>query len=214
MLGGQIIEKLAANQWHVEHLTLVAIHHVNHECTTFKKSYSNLDMSGGITYTTPFLLFFNLYSCENEWKLISSFKYILWLAMKDWSVLPALIEVIDRDWVFTISVAVVRDEEVKKRQSNGWVDSGGFWISLGDRWWRQEERVRSTTRGSFRVGEVGRKKKGGERRSAEVLPVGTRGKSGQAMGNSWFNLNSKKLNFGPIGTKMAGVATIGGDEAF
>ena len=39
--------------------------------------------------------------------------------MKDWSVLPALIEVIDRDWVFTISVAVVKDEEVKKRQSNG-----------------------------------------------------------------------------------------------
>ena len=59
MLGGQIIEKLAANQWHVEHLTLVAIHHVNHVCTTFKKSYSNLDMSGGITYTTPFLLSFS-----------------------------------------------------------------------------------------------------------------------------------------------------------
>ena len=44
--------------------------------------------------------------------------------------------------------------------------------------------------------------------------MGTRGKSGQAMGNSWFSLNSKKLNFGPIGTKMVGVATVGGDEAF
>ena len=89
-----------------------------------------------------------------------------------------------------------------------------FESHLGTGGGRREERVRSTARGSFRVGEVGRKKKGGERRSAEVLPVGTRGKSGQAMGNSWFSLNSKKLNFGPIGTKMAGVATIGGDEAF
>ena len=49
---------------------------------------------------------------------------------------------------------------------------------------------------------------------AEVLPVGTRGKSGQVVGNSWFSLNSKKLNFGLVGTEMAGVAMASGDEAF
>ena len=40
------------------------------------------------------------------------------------------------------------------------------------------------------------------------------------MGNSWFlppslpSLNSKKLNIGQVGTKKAGVARAGGDEAF
>ena len=34
------------------------------------------------------------------------------------------------------------------------------------------------------------------------------------MGNSWFSLNLKKLNFGLVGTKMASVAMAGGDEAF
>ncbi|RVW12498.1 Paladin [Vitis vinifera] len=87
----------------------------------------------------------------------------------------------------------------------------------GGRW---AERDRSTARGSFRVGEAGRKKKGGERIMAKVFPVGTRGKRGQEVGNSWFlppslpSLNSKKLNIGQVGTKKAGVARAGGDEAF
>ena len=48
----------------------------------------------------------------------------------------------------------------------------------------------------------------------EVLLVGTRGKSGQVVGNSWFSLNLKKLNFGLVGTEMASVAMAGGDKAF
>ncbi|RVW91367.1 hypothetical protein CK203_035379 [Vitis vinifera] len=78
----------------------------------------------------------------------------------------------------------------------------------------REERDRSTARGSFRVGEAGRKKKGGERSLVKVLPVGTCGKSGQVVGNSWFSLNLKKLNFGLVGTEMASVAMAGGDKAF
>ena len=62
-----------------------------------------------------------------------------------------------------------------------------------------------------KLAERRRKKKGGQ---PDVLPVGTRAKRGQAMGNNWFSLNSKKLNFGRIGTEMAGVATAGEDEAF
>ena len=34
------------------------------------------------------------------------------------------------------------------------------------------------------------------------------------MGNSRFSSNSKKLNFGPVGTEMASIATVDGDEAF
>ena len=34
------------------------------------------------------------------------------------------------------------------------------------------------------------------------------------MGNSWFSSNSKKLNFGPVGTEMTGIATTDRDEAF
>ena len=34
------------------------------------------------------------------------------------------------------------------------------------------------------------------------------------MGNSWFSSNLRKLNFGPVGTKMASIATVDGDEAF
>ena len=55
---------------------------------------------------------------------------------------------------------------------------------------------------------------------AKVFPVGTHGKKGQEVGNSWFlppslpSLNSKKLNIGQVGTKKAGVARAGGDEAF
>ena len=58
---------------------------------------------------------------EIDWQTLKLFDLSnarIRIAMKDRSVLPALIEVIDGDWVFTISVAVVEDEEVR-------VDSGG-----------------------------------------------------------------------------------------
>ena len=39
--------------------------------------------------------------------------------MKGRSILPTLIEVIDEDWVFTISVVVVRVEEVRRGRAMG-----------------------------------------------------------------------------------------------
>ncbi|RVW79116.1 Transposon TX1 uncharacterized 149 kDa protein [Vitis vinifera] len=69
---------------------------------------------------------------------------------------PALIKVIDGDWVFTMFIAVIGDEEVVEGRRRD-----------------LDQRLEG-----FRVGEVGRKKKGEERRSADVLPVGTRAKSG------------------------------------
>ncbi|RVW19586.1 hypothetical protein CK203_115950 [Vitis vinifera] len=134
------------------------------------------------------------------------------IAMKDRSVLPALIEVIDGDWMFTISVAMVGDEEVRKGRAMGESTRVVVESHSGTGGGRWEERVRSTAGGSFRVGEVGRKKKKEERRSPDVLPVGTRAKRGQAMGNNWFSLNSKKLNFGPYWDRgwQAEEAAVGG----
>ena len=121
---------------------------------------------------------------------------------------------IDGDWVFTISVAVVGGEEIRRGRVIGESTREGFESHSGTGGGRREEKDRSTAGGSFRVGEVGRKKKEEERCSAEVLPAGTRGKNGQCMGNNWLSLNSKKLNYGPVGTEMAGEASAGGDETF
>ena len=106
---------------------------------------------------------------EIDWQTLKLFdlsKARIRIAMKDRSVLPALIEVIDGDWVFTISVAVVGDEEVRKGRAMGESTRVVVESHSGTGGGRWEERVRSTARGSFRVGEVGRKKKKEERRSA------------------------------------------------
>ena len=154
---------------------------------------------------------------EIDWRTLKLFdlsKARVRIAMKDQSVLPALIEVIDEDWVFTIYVAVVGVEEVRRGKVMGESTREVFESHSGTGGGRREERDRSTARGSFRVGEAGRKKKGGERSLVKVLPVGTCGKSGQVVGNSWFSLNLKKLNFGLVGTEMASVTMAGGDKAF
>ena len=101
------------------------------------------------------------------------------IAMKDRSVLPALIEVTDGDWVFTIFV-VLTWEAFASHSGIG----GG----------RRGERVRSTTGGRCRVGEDGRMRKGGERGMAVVFPMGTRGKRGQDVGNSWLPPSMPSLN--------------------
>ena len=106
---------------------------------------------------------------EIDWQTLKLFdlsKARIRIAMKDRSVLPALIEVIDGDWVFTISVAVVGDEEVRKGRAMGESTRVVVESHSGTGGGRWEERVRSTAGGSFRVGEVGRKKKKEERRSA------------------------------------------------
>ena len=99
--------------------------------------------------------------------------------MKDRSVLPSLIEVTDGDWVFTIFV-VLTWEAFASHSGIG----GG----------RRGERVRSTTGGRCRVGKDGRMRKGGERGMAVVFPMGTRGKRGQDVGNSWLPPSMPSLN--------------------
>ena len=132
---------------------------------------------------------------EIDWRTLKLFdlsKVRVRIAMKDQSILPALIEVIDENWVFTISVAVVGGEEVKRDRVMGELTREGFESHSGTSSGRRKERDGSTARGSFRVGEAGKKNKEGKRSSIEVFLVGTHGKSGQSMRNSWFSLNAKK----------------------
>ena len=81
------------------------------------------------------------------------------ISMKNRSILPAMIEVINGDWVFTIFVAVVGVEEVKRGRVMGEPTREAFESHSGTGGGRREERDRSTVGGSFRVGEAGRKKK-------------------------------------------------------
>ena len=52
-------------------------------------------------------------------KLFDLSKARVRITMKGRSILPTLIEVIDEDWVFTISVVVVRVEEVRRGRAMG-----------------------------------------------------------------------------------------------
>ncbi|RVX23840.1 hypothetical protein CK203_000086 [Vitis vinifera] len=65
---------------------------------------------------------------EIDWqtlKLYDLCKVRMRILMKERSVLPALIEVLDGGWVFTISVAVVRVEDVRRDKEIGWASLGG-----------------------------------------------------------------------------------------
>ena len=52
-------------------------------------------------------------------KLFDLSKARLRIAMKDRSVLPALLEVTDGDWVFTVAVVVVGDEDGRRGSVKG-----------------------------------------------------------------------------------------------
>ena len=124
---------------------------------------------------------------EIDWRTLKLFdlsKARVRIAMKDRSVLPALIEVTDGDWVFAISVVVVGVEDVWRGSVMGESTWEGFASHSGTGGGRRVERVRSTAGGRCRVGEDDKKKKGGERSMADVFSMGTRGKSGQDEGNN------------------------------
>ena len=150
-----------------------------------------------------------------DWRMLKLFdlcKVRVRILMKERSVLSALIEVLDGGWVFTISVAVVGVEEVRRGREMGESTREDFvphsWTCGG----RRVERDRSTTDGNSSVGAVGKMNKGGESQKAEIIPVGTHGKRGPEVVNSWFLtssssiLNSNKQRLGPVGLKQVGEA--------
>ncbi|RVW12316.1 hypothetical protein CK203_104211 [Vitis vinifera] len=136
------------------------------------------------------------------------------------SVLPALIEVLDEGWVFTISIVVVEVEEVRQGREMGESTREDFmphsW-TCGGRWVKRD---RSTIDGSSFVGAVGKMNKGGEIQKAETIPVGTHGKKGPEVVNSWFLtssssiLNSNKRRLGPVRLEQVGKAWAEWDKAY
>ena len=140
--------------------------------------------------------------------------------MKEWSILPALIEIIDEGWVFRISVVVVEAKEVRQSREMGESTQEDFvphsWTGGG----RQVERDLSTADGSSSVGAAGIMKNGGESQKAEAFPMETLGKRGLVVGNSWFQpssssiLNSNIQRLGPIRSKQVGEAWSRRDKAY
>ncbi|RVX04716.1 hypothetical protein CK203_024939 [Vitis vinifera] len=108
---------------------------------------------------------------EIDWRTLKLFdlsKARVRISMKKQLVLPALIEVIDGGCVFTISIAVVGVEEVRRGREMGESTQEIFCNSLGDRWWKT---------GPFsKLGqETGGKKpfiKNGSLRSEDVFAMG------------------------------------------
>ncbi|RVX19781.1 hypothetical protein CK203_005357 [Vitis vinifera] len=92
------------------------------------------------------------------------------VVMKERSILPALIKVLDRGWEFTVSVAVAGEEDVRRGREMGLL-----------------------------MGAVGRMKEGKVCQKVDLAPVGTRGKRRPTVGNNLsqpsqsFSLNSNIL---------------------
>ncbi|KAJ9682271.1 hypothetical protein PVL29_018244 [Vitis rotundifolia] len=133
------------------------------------------------------------------------------IAMKDRLVLPALLEVTDRDWVFTVAVVVVGEEADRRGNVKGKSTREALASNTGTGGGGQVERIRSTAGGSCRLGEDNKTRKGGERGKAVSIPGGTRGKG--VLAQSLPSLNSNKIEDGPGEKKEVGGDGAEGDEA-
>ncbi|KAJ9678119.1 hypothetical protein PVL29_022880 [Vitis rotundifolia] len=151
---------------------------------------------------------------EIDWRTLKLFdlsKARVRIAMKDRSVLPALLEVTDGDWVFTIAVVVVGEEADRRGNVKGKSTREALASNTGTGGGGQVERIRSTAGGSCRVGEDNRTRKGGERGKAVSIAGGTRGKG--VLAQSLPSLNSNKMEDGPGEKEEAGGDGAEGDEA-
>ncbi|RVW48808.1 hypothetical protein CK203_104316 [Vitis vinifera] len=111
------------------------------------------------------------------------------------AILPAMLEVTDGGWVFTIVVVVVGDEERRRGSEKGELTRVAVATHSGTGGGRREESGRSTMGGRYRVGEDSRQRKEGERGKGCQLPSQSR-------------LNSKKSTDG-----LDGIEEVGGDWA-
>ena len=116
-----------------------------------------------------------------DWRTLKLFdlnKAMVRISMKERSVFPTLIKVMDEGWVFTIYVVVVGAKEVKRGGEMGESTREVFATHSGTGGRKRVKRDRSTTDRSSCVRPTSRKKNGGERQKAKAFPVGTLGKRG------------------------------------
>ena len=150
---------------------------------------------------------------EIDWRTLKLFdlsKARVKVVMKERSVLPALIEVVDGGWDFTVSVAVAVKEEGWQVREMGESTRQSAETHKGASGSKREEEGRSTTGKGTSVGAVGRtlEWRGGQK--AENAPGRTRGKNKMLVGYSLsqppLQLDSKRQRAGSAGPKQAGGA--------
>ena len=149
---------------------------------------------------------------EIDWRMVKLFdlsKARVRILMKERTVLPALIEVIDGGWVFTISVAVVGAEDERRVRGMGESTRGGSESCSWTSGRRLDEKANPMAKGWSFNEDVDRIQGGVESQKAKDASKGTCGKSA-TMGNnciqpsSPFNLNSNKEGNGSFGPKLFG----------
>ncbi|KAL6323010.1 hypothetical protein AAG906_023627 [Vitis piasezkii] len=106
--------------------------------------------------------------------------------MKERSVLPALIEVIDGDWMFTISIAVVRAEDVRRGRVMGestWEVFASHSGTVEEGTWREKDQRLAKV---LVLGQLAKKRREEKGLWLKFFPR-TRGKRGRVVGNSREN---------------------------
>ena len=137
-----------------------------------------------------------------DWRTMKLFdlsKARVRVVMKERSILPALIKVLDRGWEFTVSVAVAGEEDVRRGREMGestqQKPEPHSWT--GGR--KRAEEAKSTAVGRASNGAISRMKEGKVCQKVDLAPVGTRGKRRPTVGNNLsqpsqsFSLNSNIL---------------------
>ena len=152
-------------------------------------------------------------------KLFDLSKARVRVVMKERSILPALIKVLDRGWEFTVSVAVAGEEDVRRGREMG----ESTQQKLEPHSWtggrKRAEEAKSTAVGRASDGAVGRMKEGKVCQKVDFAPVGTRGKRRPTVGNNLsqpsqsFSLNSNILRTGYVGPRQDGDVCDGRDKA-
>ncbi|RVW14666.1 hypothetical protein CK203_085447 [Vitis vinifera] len=113
---------------------------------------------------------------KEGWIELRGLPFHLWarlkIAMRDKAILPALLEVSDGDWVFTVVVVVVGDEEGRRGGEKGESTRVAGASHSGTDGGKREESGRSTAGGRCHVGEDNRQRKEGEKGKAMITSAG------------------------------------------
>ena len=145
---------------------------------------------------------------EIDWRTVKLYdlcKARVRILMKECSILPALIKVLDGGWFFTISVAVVEVEEERRGREMGESTRRDYESHSWTGGRRLVEKAKSTGKGWSSNVVADRLKDGVESQKAEDASEGTHGKRSADVGNSCsqpsspFNLNSNKERIGSFG---------------
>ena len=159
---------------------------------------------------------------EIDWRTVKLFdlsKARVRILMKARIVLPALIEVIDGGWVFTISVVVVGAKEERWVRGMGESTRGGFESHSWTGGRMLDEKANPMAKCWSLNGVVDGIQGGVESQKAEDASDGTRGKRSAVMGNNYiqpsspFKLNSNKEGNGSFRPKLFGEDCFGKGKA-